>query len=396
MPIRRALAVLHRWIGLASGAIVFVVALTGAVYVWEGELFALTHRDLVYVDAGAVPLAPSVLLAAARGALPADRPVERLTIFADERRAAVASAQRTDAGARTYFGELRYFDEVYLDPGSAQVLGVVDRKFEWLHLTRALHTSLLLSTAGSWIVGGATLVFVAMVLTGLILWWPRNRAVLAVRLRPRLTASWKRAVFDGHNVLGFYGLAGLLVVALTGPVWTWRWYTNAIAWTLTGEARLVAQPVPTPPPLRASAAAADPLERALRETRRRVPDATRYTIELSPDSSRVLTVGAVFDRSSLWEEYERYYYHPASGALLGDERFEEKNLAMKWRNSNYGIHTGTLLGWPMQLVASTISLLAASLPVTGALIWYPRWRRGRRRAAEGRREGAGMAEVALE
>jgi uncharacterized iron-regulated membrane protein len=249
-----------------------------------------------------------------------------------------------------------------------------------------VHTNLLLSQAGSWIVGTATLVFVAMLLTGLILWWPRNRAVLTTRLRPRLLAPWKRAVFDGHNILGFYGLAGLLLVALTGPVWTWRWYTNAIAWTLTGEARLVAQPVPTPRPL--PPATDDPLERALIATRALVPDAKRFTLELPPDSSRVLTVGAVFDRNSLWEEYERYYFHPRSAALLGDERFDEKNLAMKWRNSNYGIHTGTLLGWPTQLLATAVSLLAASLPVTGALIWYPRWRRGRERASRSTRSPA--------
>jgi uncharacterized iron-regulated membrane protein len=109
-----------------------------------------------------------------------------------------------------------------------------------------------------------------------------------------------------------------------------------------------------------------------------VPDAERYLVEIPATTTNVLTVGAVFDRSSLWEEYERYYFHPVTAQLLGDERFEEKNRGMRWRNTNYGIHTGTLVGWPTQILATIAWLVSASLPVTGFLIWFPRWRRKRR------------------
>jgi len=368
---------LHRWVGLASGLVVFVVSLSGAVYVWEAELFALGHRNLVRVTPATTRADAAALVAAAQGALEDGRQVQRLTLYRDPGRAAVALSQRGNPAATHSFEEYHWYDEVYLDPATARVLGVVDRTREWTFLTRRLHTSLLLAEHGTQVVAVATLLFAGMLLTGLVLWWPRTRAVLATRLRPRLAGPWKRATFDAHAVLGFYGLLALLVVALTGPVWTWRWYTNAIAWALTGEARLVNEPVPVPAPI--ARASGDPMERALQATMREVPDYGRLMLEVPPDSTRVLTVGAVFDRTSLWEEYERYYYHPTSGALLGDERFEEKNLAMKWRNSNYGIHTGTLLGWPMQLAATGVALLATSLPVTGVLIWFPRWRRGRAR-----------------
>jgi len=376
-PVKSWTTRLHRWVGLASGVVVFIVSLSGAIYVWEAELFALGNRGLVYVAPAGSRADAATLVAAAQGALAPGRQVQRLTLYRDPGRAAVAISQRGNPEAASYFQEYDWYDEVYLDPASARVLGVVDRTREWTFVTRRIHTSLLLAERGTHLVAVATLLFTGMLLTGLYLWWPRTRAVLATRLRPRLVGPWKRAVFDGHAVLGFYGLLGLLVVALTGPVWTWRWYTNAIAWTLTGEARLVNEPVPVPAPV--VTPSAQPEERALQATARAVPDYGRLMLEVPPDSTRVLTVGAVFDRSSLWEEYERYYFHPTSGELLGDERFEEKNLAMKWRNSNYGIHTGTLLGWPMQLAATAVAVLATSLPVTGALVWFPRWRRGRAR-----------------
>lgn len=383
--VRRTIARLHRWVGLASGFVVFIVGLTGAVYVWEAELFALVHRDKVRVTASPGRLSADSLVAVAQRALPAERRIGRLTIYADRERAAMASATRTDPGALTHFQEYRWFDEVYLDPSNGRVLGVVDRTRDPIYLTRVVHTNLMLAQAGSWIVGTATLVFVAMALSGLVLWWPRTRALWRERLRPRLRGKWKRAVFDGHNVLGVYGLLGLLIVALTGPVWTWRWYEAGVAYLLTGRAQLVGEPVPSVESASAPGAgaatddaiAASPLETALRLTQREVPDANRWFVEVPSAKARVLTVGAVYDRHSPWEEYERFYFHPETGAWLGDERFEEKNLGMKWRNSNYGIHTGTLFGWPTQVLATLLSLLAASLPVTGVLIWYPRWRRRR-------------------
>ena len=54
---------------------------------------------------------------------------------------------------------------------------------------------------------------------------------------------------------------------------------------------------------------------------------------------------------------------------------------MRGRNSNYALHTGQLFGLPTQILAFLGSLVAATLPVTGFLIW-----RGRRRKAPPRVE----------
>lgn len=376
---RRTLARLHRWIGLTSGLVVFIVGLTGAVYVWEAELFALTHRDLVYVAPGTTRASADAVVAAARAALPPERPVIRLTWHADPRRAVVAMAQQLVPGAPTYFHEFAWYDEVYVDPYTARVIGVIDRKHEWIYITRMIHTNLLLATRGTWIVGTATLVFAVTVVMGIVLWWPRTRAVWRTRLVPRLTGPWKRSTFDAHNILGFYGALGMLLLALTGPVWTWKWYEGAIAWMLTGTGRVTAPPVPTPERNTSALRTPAPLETALASVRARIPDGRRYMIDLPGGKFGALTVGVVYDHGSAWEEYDRYYFNPSSATLTGDERFDEKNLGLRWRNSNYGIHTATLFGWPMQVAGSLLCLLVASLPVTGVMIWFPRWRRRRER-----------------
>lgn len=374
--VRRLLARLHRWFGLASGLVVFIVGLAGAVYVWEAELFAASHRRLVYVEPSGTLASADAVLAAARSALPPERPVIRLTWHADPRRSVVAMAQRLVDEAPTYFHEFLYYDEVFINPYTAQVLGVVDRKHEWIYITRMIHTNLLLATRGTWIVATSTIVFALMVIVGMVLWWPRTRAVWRTRFMPRLAGPWKRSVFDGHNILGAYGALGMLFLALTGPVWTWKWYEGAVAWLFTGEARVTSPPVPKPPPSTGDAVA-EPLQLALSTVRTRIPDGRRYMVDMPGGKFGALTVGVIYDHGSAWEEYDRYFFDARAATPVGDERFDEKNLGLRWRNSNYGLHTATLYGWPMQVAGSLLCLLVASLPVTGVLIWFPRWRRRR-------------------
>ncbi len=380
---RRLLARLHRWVGLASGLVVFVVGLTGAIYVWEAELFAWLHHDLVFATPGERRASADELLSAARAALPADRPVVRLTWHADPRRSVVAMAQRLSDGAPTYFHEFVYYDEAFLDPSTARVLGVVDRKHDWIYITRMIHTNLLLAHRGTWIVATATLVFVVMVLVGIVLWWPRTRAVWRSRFIPRLSGPWKRTVFDTHNILGVYGSLGMLCLALTGPVWTWKWYEGAIAWLVSGTPHVVSRPVARTPVVNAPRVTT-PLETALRSVREIIPDGRRYMIDMPGGKFGTLTVGVVYDHGSAWEEYDRYAFDPSTAVLVGDERFGDKHRSLRWRNSNYGIHTATLYGRPMQVAGTLLCLLVASLPLTGVVIWFPRWRRRRASAASAR------------
>ena len=50
--------------------------------------------------------------------------------------------------------------------------------------------------------------------------------------------------------------------------------------------------------------------------------------------------------------------------------YQNKSLAMKWRNSNLNLHTGRLYGWPTQILFLLLNLISASLPITGFLIWW--------------------------
>ncbi len=60
----------------------------------------------------------------------------------------------------------------------------------------------------------------------------------------------------------------------------------------------------------------------------------------------------------------------ATGSYAGT--FKDAKLADKIVRMNYDIHVGAVLGIPGKLLAFFGSLIAASLPVTGFIIWWGR------------------------
>src|SRR2546430_1534245 len=62
---------LHRWTGLLVGIIVFVVAVSGSVLVFENDIDRLAHRSLLVVTPGPSRVSLESAIAAVRAANPA-------------------------------------------------------------------------------------------------------------------------------------------------------------------------------------------------------------------------------------------------------------------------------------------------------------------------------------
>jgi uncharacterized iron-regulated membrane protein len=63
-------------------------------------------------------------------------------------------------------------------------------------------------------------------------------------------------------------------------------------------------------------------------------------------------------------------YDQYSGQLLDSEMYKDYNLADKLKHSNRDLHTGQNYGFFGKFLAFLVSLYAATLPITGFLIWY--------------------------
>ena len=78
-----------------------------------------------------------------------------------------------------------------------------------------LHLYLLWGEAGETLNGGLAFGVLFLLLSGVVLWWPRPGQVRQ-RFTVKKNASRRRQLFDWHNVFGVYFLPVLIVLVATG------------------------------------------------------------------------------------------------------------------------------------------------------------------------------------
>ena len=363
MTFKKAIGNLHLWLGLGSGLIVFVVSLTGAIFTFQDEIRDATQPwRLVTAPARAVALPPSRLQAAVvaqhAGATPS-----WTTYYGPGRSATVYF---TDQAGGNYLASL--------NPQTGQVLHEQNLRTDFFLIVQALHMYLLLPPAvGEWVVGGAITIFLVMLGTGLVLWWPKRRQERRQRLTIKWGARWRRLNYDLHQVLGFYIVAGAFVIALTGLFMSFgSWLQVASTVANAGQHYPLEEAPPTVDTLAPAAAPSRPLvDVAYAQVRQQSPTADMVLIGPAAGHTQPLYC-LTYQRALHYYHRNEYYFHPVSGQLLRALPHSAKSNGKKLGDMNYDVHTGQILGLGGKIVAFLISLLAASLPITGALLWWGR------------------------
>ncbi|TGD79511.1 PepSY-associated TM helix domain-containing protein [Hymenobacter wooponensis] len=364
MNVKQAVGKVHLWLGLASGLVVFIVSITGAIFTFQDDI-----RDIIEpwrkVEAqAAAPVLPSHLQAAALAQDPGISAKDTwVTYFGPERSATVFFTDR--AGNPI---------QVYLNPYTGQVLGKQNLRTHFFSIIQEIHMHLLLPEAiAKWVVGISISIFVVMLLTGLVLWWPKRKQERKQRFTIKWGARWRRVNYDLHNVLGFYAASIGLVLALSGLFMIYPWMLESIRYVVDGG----------------KAAPAEIMTTKL-DTLQTVPTATQPLADivylnarrLSPTHEMILIgpAGAGKDPAYCWtyrkalHYYHRdeYAFHPVSGQLLEIRFHAKKSNGTKFSDMNYDLHTGQILGLGGKIVAFLGSLISASLPITGTVIWWGR------------------------
>ncbi len=358
------------WLGLASGLIVFIVGLTGAILVFEEEISGVLNYGVFQKtqkqDSALAP--PSRIFAVADSALKGKR-IARIyyTVYtAGDRVNALWALDST-----------REYHAVLQNPYSGQVVADYDYSNAFFAIITHIHISLALGEAGTVVIRYATLAFVVLMVSGLILWKPASRKGYKQRFAIKWNASGKRLNYDLHNVLGFYMSWIAIFIALTGLVWSFEWINNSVQWIANGgkniavtnervisdttlSAGLTAAPWSVADSLFALFAGKANHTKAIRIYKpSSASDALRLTIETAQ--------GANYARS------DDYFFDQYSGRLLSAQPFAGLHTGEKIRRLNYYIHVGSIGGLTGKLLAFFASLIAASLPVTGFIVW--RWRK---------------------
>ncbi|QPH39962.1 PepSY-associated TM helix domain-containing protein [Pedobacter endophyticus] len=381
MTVKKAIGKIHLWLGLASGLVVFIVSITGCIFVFEKELFAVFNRELVdvHLPKNAKTLSLTALQKTAQQALGVADTVTRVTMYGQPERAWEFDAFNVDKkkASRGFWAATGVrWKRAFVNPYTGKVNGVIDLRYDFFTTIRAIHQHLYLNARiGSLIVGSATLIFVVMLLSGLFLWWPKNRAAAKQRfsLKWKATTRWKRKNYDLHNVLGFYILVFGLFIALTGMVWSFTWWENTVYKMFDGRINKVELlPNPNQPPIKHQQA--NVLDLAAQKLTTQNPSYHSIFLSINKSANMLVTV-ANFKDNSLWSGYNYYLFDLTTGKQYADLLQKNKTIGQKWRNSNYDLHTGKTLGYAGMTMAFCVSFICASLPVTGFYIWWGRKRK---------------------
>jgi len=172
-----------------------------------------------------------------------------------------------------------------------------------------------------------------------------------------------------HNVPGFYSLFILLIIALTGLVFSFDWFDHGVQWIANGGIKPVKQKALFSDTTQMNSML--PMDKIYHDLAALNPDALLLSISLPEKKKGIINASA---RHGIHTRYNviRYEFDQYTGELLKTSTFDEKNKGEKLRAMNYNIHTGAILGLPGKFLAFFASLISASLPVTGFMIWYGR------------------------
>jgi uncharacterized iron-regulated membrane protein len=291
---------LHLWLGLASGLVIVIISITGCLFVFQKEFSELKYKNVFFIPRGETGILPlQQLQEIAQQALGKNQPVNDITVWKDPKRAWEFMAYKENDTALTYFGAMEYYRSAFLNPYTGQVTGIRNYKTDFFQIVKYLHWSLLLNDRyGQPIVGWSTVIFVVMLITGLVLWWPRkwNRAARKRSFSIRWKGRFRRVNYDLHNVPGFYFYIPALILALTGLVYAFQWLQTLVHAAASGTTAYAEQP--TAKSLDPGTAINDPTTVAWHVAEKKNPAYQRMNITTAKEADGVISIYSYKDNET--------------------------------------------------------------------------------------------------
>lgn len=397
--IRKFFNDIHLWVGLISGLFVFVICLSGTIYVYNDEIRAASLPHLHKVTPQPEKLKVEQLKAIVQAESQAN--ITSMNISSDPKKSYQIFTK--SEGDKSRFGTA-YF----IDPYTGNILGTskeTNGTTEFMSSMFSLHRWLLLDKIekplieglenrklGSYISGGMTILFTIGLLTGMVIWFPRKIRAWRQGLTVKFSSNWKRINHDLHNSLAFYSFIFLLIMGITGPQWSFEWYRDGLRKTLgTYEA-------PKDKPAKSEGGRQAGAERKGGNDRKGTDNGaegenTPEAINLLSSDEYLAAANSTFpypgdirialpskaDDPVKISKYKAGFFAPAAAdqASLNAQNasieevviFRDKPFNERVSGSIKALHIGDVYGQFSKLIYFLTCLIATSLPVTGTLIW---------------------------
>ncbi|MDA9391162.1 membrane protein [Bradyrhizobium sp. CCBAU 45394] len=374
--IKAVLRQVHSIAGLALALLLSLIALTGAIMSFEDEIVDHLNAGIMQVLPRSTPaLMPDELVARLKAAQAFGK-VSAVTLSSDPAAAVHVRFGRDEQGGRPA--------SLYLDPYDARVLGS-PRGEEFFATVRRLHRWLLIpGDAKGWgrqVTGVAALGLIVMLVSGLVLRWPRRAGSVKMWLKPNLGLSGRGLHRTLHAVIGTWVLPIYLVMTLTGLWYSFDWYKDGVAWLLSRPHVAAAKMQPKMPAKAPRVAAvsepARPIgfDQAWTTFQREEGDRfSRALLTLPAGPGTAIRIRSWGKDSTLEATRDEFRVDAATGQLVAADRYADKTFGEKIIAAVYDIHRGAILGWPGKLAFMIAAALMPLFAITGLLLYLSRRR----------------------
>lgn len=358
---------LHLWLGLASGIVVFIMGVTGCILVFEQEIKEMTSTWLnVEAQASEKQLPPSKIYAAVKEALP-NKHIHGFWYNGLD---------------KTIKVDIESDSLVYVNPYNGKITGIVDHE-DFFHIIDEGHRYLWLDDEiGSQITAWGTFIFFFLLISGLILWFPKkwNKATINSSFKIKWDAKIKRLNYDLHNVMGFYAILLAVLISFTGLMMSFHWLRESTYWITGGWAdeKDKKEEVITVKNDSVSRKEQDMLASAdfiWKKVRTEIAKENKEAVIIHfPDEPKDNFYACTDMHKGIWRDLyfdsQTLELLPNSEKYISDERFSDWLM-----RSNYSLHIGAIGGLTTKILYFVASLICASLPLTGFYIWWGRKRK---------------------
>ena len=366
---------IHLWLSVPFGILITLICFSGAALVFEKEVMELCHRELYFVKkVEAAPLPMEQLMTKVAATLPDSVSVTGVNISSDPERAYQVTLSKPRRAS------------MYVDQYTGEITGKYERA-PFFNFMFRMHRWLLDSMKqdggifrGKMIVGTSTLMFVFVLISGVVVWWPRTHKALKNSLKIVANKGWRRFWYDLHVAGGMYALVFLLAMALTGLTWSFQWYRTGFYKTFGVEVQ--------PSMGHGNAAANSTAKGGKREGKpegREGRGAHRYSpytnwqqvyeqlAEANPDYKQISvsdgSASVAVPRFGNQRGTDRYKFNPRNGEITETTLYKDLDNSGKIRGWIYSVHVGSWGGMLTRILTFVAALIGASLPLTGYYLW---------------------------
>jgi uncharacterized iron-regulated membrane protein len=370
---REIIMKIHQWLGLSSGLLVFLISISGVIYTFHEEIFDTIHAGSIHVESSGQPALPlDSLYINVQNDLGKQYPITYVNAYKEKDLAWQFRAYYFNPEKITYFFWCEYDYLLHVNPYTGEIIKKINYKYEFFQLVKMFHWSFWLRTdLGQPIVGWTVILFLVCLFAGVLWWWPRKSKFK----KRHFTIRWKGISLviyrDLHVVAGIFSLPVMVILALTGMVWAFKWFMALVYFAAN-----LSFTSPVQPPGKPSVAGhilPDAYETIYRQSRILHPDAWSIAVYgANTENNTIATY--VKNRKGVYYDASLETWDATRGEILTSRAFEKQNRGEKIISMNYDIHTGAVLGIWGKILIFFAGIVAAALPVTGFIVWLKKYR----------------------